>query len=59
MTTVLSEHDLRTLKLQVHKSTFRPLISDPEAEDITPERYAPMQVKHIDFRNQASKAASG
>ncbi|MBR0738176.1 hypothetical protein JQ581_14680 [Bradyrhizobium liaoningense] len=59
MTAVLSEHDLRTLKLQVHRSTFGPLISDPEAKDITPERYALMQVKHIHFRDQVSKAASG
>ena len=37
MAAVLSEHDLRTLKLQVHKSTFRPLIGDTETKEVAPK----------------------
>ena len=58
MAAVLSEHDLRTLKLQVHKSTFRPLIGDTETKEVAPKGRALFEVEHIHFRDQVSKTAS-
>ena len=58
MAAILSEHGLRTLKLHVHKPTFRPLIGDTKTKEVAPKIQALFEVEHIQFRDQVSKTAS-
>lgn len=54
----LAQHNLRSLKLDVHEAALGSLVCNLEAENIAPKALALFQVKHVQLGDKRSKAAS-